>query len=192
VPPDALEKIDAFVRSAGDEQRDSLGSRRTRSSSRSPDGRIPARSLLLQVKMRISDWMKGSVRVIGPRDSVRHARSLLERHRINQLPVVDDGRLVGIVAERDLRAASPNVNVDEIADVLPEHEGVPRPDRIPVETLMTRKVIVLHPGDTVEEAARLMRARRIAALPIVEGERVVGVLTRGDVIDAFLAQAEQR
>ena len=137
--------------------------------------------------MRISDWMTGSVQAIGPRDTVRHARSLLERYRINQLPVMDLGRLVGIVAERDLRAASPNV--DEVADVLPEVEGVPRPDRTPIETLMTRKVIVLHPGDSVEEAARIMRARRIAAIPIVEDERVVGVLTRGDVIDAFLAQA---
>jgi acetoin utilization protein AcuB len=138
-------------------------------------------------EMRISDWMKGSACVIGPRDSVRHARSLLEHHRINQLPVVDDGRLVGIVAERDLRAASPNV--DELADVLPEHEGVPRPDRIPIETVMTRDVVVLRPGDTVEQAARLMRTRRISAIPIVDGERVVGVLTRGDVIDAFLVQA---
>ena len=136
--------------------------------------------------MRISDWMKGSVRVVGPRDSVRRARSLLEQYRINQLPVVDDGRLVGIVAERDLRAASPNV--DEVADVLPEHEGIPRPDRIPIETVMTRKVVTLRPEDSVEEAARLMRARRIAAIPIVDGGRIVGVLTRGDVIDAFLAQ----
>jgi acetoin utilization protein AcuB len=137
--------------------------------------------------MRISDWMTGSVRLIGSQDSVRQARSLLEQHRINQLPVVDDGRLVGIVAERDLRAASPNV--DELADVLPECEGIPRPDIIPVGTLMTRNVIVLRPGDTVEEAARLMRTRRIAAIPIVDGDRLVGMLTRGDVIDAFLARA---
>lgn len=140
--------------------------------------------------MRISDCMKGSVRVIGPRDSVRRARSLLEQYRINQLPVVDDGRLVGIVAERDLRAASPDV--DELADVLPEREGVPRPDRIPIETVMTRQVVVLRPEDTVEDAARLMRTRRIAAIPIVDGERVVGIVTRGDVIDAFLAQAEKQ
>jgi acetoin utilization protein AcuB len=137
--------------------------------------------------MRISDWMTGSVHLIGSQNSVRQARSLLEQYRINQLPVVDDGRLVGIVAERDLRAASPNV--DELADVLPECEGIPRPDNIPIGTLMTRNVIVLRPGDSVEDAARLMRARRIAAIPIVDGDRVVGVLTRGDVIDAFLARA---
>jgi acetoin utilization protein AcuB len=112
---------------------------------------------------------------------------LLEQYRINQVPVVDQGRLVGIVAERDLRATSPDMN--ELAEALPEHEGLPGPDHIPIETVMTRQVIVLRPGDTVEEAARLMRTRRIGAIPIMDGERVVGVLTRGDVIDAFLAQA---
>jgi acetoin utilization protein AcuB len=81
--------------------------------------------------------------------------------------------------------------VDEVADVLPEYEGVPRPDRIPIETVMTREVVVLRPEDTVEDAARLMRSRRIAAIPIVDGEHVVGVVTRGDVIDALLAQSEK-
>jgi acetoin utilization protein AcuB len=79
--------------------------------------------------------------------------------------------------------------VDELGEILPEREGVPRPDRIPIETVMTRDVVVLRPGDTVEEAARHMRSRRLAAIPIVEGGRVVGMFTRGDVIDAFLAQA---
>jgi len=115
---------------------------------------------------------------------------MLEEHRINQLPVVDGGRLVGIVSERDVRAASPTLG--ELADVLPEREGVPNPDRIPVETVMTHEVLTLAPGDTVEEAARLMRRRRIGSIPIVEGERVVGVITRGDVIDALLAQAGKR
>ena len=137
--------------------------------------------------MRISDWMKGGIHAVGSQDSVRRARSLLARYRVNQLPVLDGGRLVGIVAERDLRAAAPDAG--ELGEVLREHEGVPGPDRIPIETVMTRNVVVLRPDDTVEEAARLMRTRRISAIPIVDGERVIGMLTRGDVIDAFLAQA---
>ena len=138
--------------------------------------------------MRICDWMKrGEVHAIGPRDTVRHARSLLAQYRINQLPVVDQGRLIGVVAERDLRATAPDMN--ELADVLPAHEGLPGPDHVPVETVMTRQVLALRPGDTVEDAARLMRTRRISAIPIVDDHRVVGVFTRGDVIDAFLTQA---
>jgi len=140
--------------------------------------------------MKISEWMKGSVRVVGPRDTVGRARALLDQHRINQLPVTDQGRLVGIVAERDLRVAFPTTN--DIADLLGEHEGVASPDRIPIETVMTPNVLVLRPEDTVEEAARLMRARRLAAIPIVKDHQVVGMLSRGDVIDAFLSQAETR
>ena len=136
--------------------------------------------------MRISDVIKGPIHTIGPWDSVRRARSLLAQHRINQLPVVAGGRLVGIVAERDLRAMSPDTT--ELADVLPEHEAVPGPNHVPIETVMTRQVMVLRPQDTIEEAARLMRARRIGAIPIVDDGRVVGVITRGDVIDAFLSQ----
>jgi acetoin utilization protein AcuB len=140
--------------------------------------------------MRISDWMKRSVCVVGPRDSVARARALLQQHRVNQLPVVDGGRLVGIASERDLRAVSPRA--DELEEALAGHEGVPGPDRIPIETVMTHDVVVLRPGDSVEEAARLMRLRRIGSIPIVEGEHVVGMLTRGDVIDAFLARGESR
>jgi acetoin utilization protein AcuB len=139
--------------------------------------------------MRISDRMKGPVHVVGPHDSLRQVRSLLVQHRINQLPVVDAGRLVGIIAERDLRIAFPDLG--ELADAGKEHEGVPSPGHVPVETVMTRNVVVLRPGDTVEEAARLMRARRISAIPIVESDQVVGMFTRGDVIDAFLAEASK-
>jgi len=139
--------------------------------------------------MRISDWMKGPVHVVGPREPLRHVRALLVQHRINQLPVVEAGRLVGIIAERDLRIAFPDLG--ELADIGEEHEGVPNPAHVPVETVMTRDVVVLHPRDTVEEAARLMRTRRISAIPIVEGDHVVGMLTRGDVIDAFLAKASE-
>jgi len=56
---------------------------------------------------------------------------------------------------RDLRIAFPDLG--ELADIGEEHEGVPNPAHVPVETVMTRDVVVLHPRDTVEEAARLMR-----------------------------------
>jgi CBS domain-containing protein len=55
--------------------------------------------------MRIENWMSRPVITVRPRDSVADARSALEQHRINQLPVVVNGRLVGIVTDRDLRNA---------------------------------------------------------------------------------------
>src|SRR3990172_12459168 len=60
-------------------------------------------------RMRIAAWMKHPVVTVKPHDSAQHAREVMEKHRINQLPVVIDDRLVGIVTDRDLRDASPSV-----------------------------------------------------------------------------------
>jgi acetoin utilization protein AcuB len=134
--------------------------------------------------MNVKDRMTTTVVTVKPHDSVRHARELLERHRINQLPVVVDGRLVGIVTDRDLRDAFPSVF---------EHrrrrsgDAATDPDAIPVEDVMTRDVLTIAPDVPVGDGARLMRRQRIGAIPVVEGRRLVGILTRSDVLDAFLA-----
>lgn len=138
----------------------------------------------------IERWMKLDVHTIKPLDSVAHARALLEEHRINQLPVVVRGRLVGIVTDRDLRDASRAVQVS--ATRAGAEEAVPSdPEEIPVEAVMTRNVLTLTPKDTLEEAAFLMRRERIGALPIVTKRTLQGILTRSDLLDAFLALLAQ-
>jgi acetoin utilization protein AcuB len=133
--------------------------------------------------MNVKDRMTANVVTVKPHDSVRHARELLERHRINQLPVVVDGRLAGIVTDRDLRDAFPSVF---------EHgrrrEGTD-PCAIPVEDVMTREVLTIAPDVPVDDGARLMRRERIGAIPVVDGRRLVGILTRSDVLDAFLSMS---
>lgn len=135
--------------------------------------------------------MRHPVVTVKPHDSIRHAREIMEERRVNQLPVVVDGRLVGIVTDRDLRDAFPSV-----------FEGPPRrarrsavaadPATIPVEDAMTANVLTLGPDASVEEAAQLMRRERIGAVPVVVHHRLVGILTRSDVLDAFLALANER
>jgi acetoin utilization protein AcuB len=135
--------------------------------------------------MKIAQWMKHPVITVKPADSARHAREIMEKRRINQLPVVVNGRLVGIVTDRDLRDAFPSV-----FDA-PEPGGrglaVTDPAAIPVEDVMTAKVLTLTSDASVAEGAQLMRRERIGALPIVEAGRLVGILTRSDVLDAFAA-----
>jgi acetoin utilization protein AcuB len=135
--------------------------------------------------MRIEAWMKHPVHVVKPRDSVRHAREVLERHRINQLPVVVDGRLVGILTDRDLRDAFPSV-FDAAPVRAPKRPPAVDPADIAVEHVMTANTLTLGPKDTLLEAARLMRRERIGAVPIVEASRLVGILTRSDLLDAFV------
>ena len=58
----------------------------------------------------VKDWMRPVVHAVRPRDTIEHARELCERHRVNQLPVVTNGVLAGIVTDRDLRDAFPSLD----------------------------------------------------------------------------------
>jgi acetoin utilization protein AcuB len=131
--------------------------------------------------MEIVRWMKHPVQSVKPYDSIQHARHVMEEHRINQLPVVAGGRVVGIVSDRDLRDAFPSV----LGDLT--RKPTPDPAVVPVESVMTRNVLALGPHDTMIAAARLMRRERVGAVPIVDGTRLVGILARSDLLDAFVA-----
>jgi acetoin utilization protein AcuB len=136
--------------------------------------------------MEIRKWMKHPVHSVKLHDSIQHARELMERHRVNQLPVIIDGRLVGIITDRDLRDAFPSVF--DAPDFAPRKPKVATtdPQAVTVEMVMTSNVTTVGPGDSMADAARLMRRQRIGALPVVEGGHVVGILTRSDVLDGFV------
>jgi len=138
----------------------------------------------------IQDWMKHDVRCIKPLDSILHARDIMESNRINQLPVVAAGKLVGIVTDRNLRDAYPSV-FDAPPFGKPKAPSGANPKEITVEMVMTPDVLTLSPTTSIVEAARIMRRERIGAIPIVDGTRLVGILTRSDVLDAFVALAER-
>jgi acetoin utilization protein AcuB len=125
--------------------------------------------------------MKTRLRTVKPLDSIEHARALMEEHRINQLPVVRQDRLLGIVTDRDLRDAYPSVLAD------PLRKPAPEPHDVKVEAVMTGNVLTLAPTDGIVAAASLMRRERVGAVPIVEGDRLVGILTRSDLLDALIA-----
>ena len=141
--------------------------------------------------MRIVAWMKHPVVTVKPHDSARHAREVMEKHRINQLPVVIDDRLVGIVTDRDLRDAFPSVFESVPLRGRRRAQRGTDPAAIPVEDVMTRDVRSLAPGAFVADAARLMRRERIGAIPVLDGERLVGILTRSDVLDAFVELSQR-
>jgi len=136
---------------------------------------------------RVRSWMTSPVKTVKPLDPVSRARELLEENRISQLAVVENRRLLGIVTDRDLRDAFPS-----ILDVLRQdlREG-PRsfssPEEVSVEMVMTANPLTLHPDARLAEAARLLRSERIGAVPVVEDHRLVGILTRSDLLEAFLA-----
>jgi acetoin utilization protein AcuB len=136
------------------------------------------------MNMRVDDCMTKRVVSVKPRDSAVHARAIMEEHRINQLPVLEGTKLVGIVTDRDLRDAFPS-----LAETLVTPTRTPKggePDKIPVEDLMARDLLTVTPETSLAMAARELRRQRIGALPVLQGGRLVGILTRSDLLDALV------
>ena len=139
---------------------------------------------------KIRSWMSSPVRTIKPLDTAAHARQLLEDYRINQLAVIEDDRLVGIVTDRDLRDAFPSVIDVMRRETRRGRRTFTSPEEVSVEMVMTTNPLTLGPEDDLSSGARLLRRERIGALPIIENHRLVGILTRSDLLDALLSALE--
>jgi CBS domain-containing protein len=130
--------------------------------------------------MLISDLLKHkgpSVITIAPGDSVATLAAILAEHRIGAVVVLDEGRIVGIISERDVVRALP-VRGPAVLEVA-------------VSELMTAPVVSCTPDDTVEEVAGLMTEHRFRHMPVVHDGALVGIVTIGDVVAARIRQLEQ-
>lgn len=137
--------------------------------------------------MRVADWMNKGLVVVTPDVPVKEAMRILQEKRIRHLPVVEEGRLVGIITDRDLRSVAPSpatsLSIYEINYLL---------DKLTVKEVMTKKVFTVSPETELEEAARLILERRIGALPVVKDGTLVGIITETDLLRAFLEGQERQ
>ena len=135
--------------------------------------------------MRVSDLMSRIVISTPGTTPVLEARALMQKEHIRHLLVVDDGRLQGIVTDRDIRLnmASPatSLSVWELNHLLA---------RLTVDKVMTRGVIVIDGERNAREAARIMVDHKIGALPVLDGERLLGIITETDLLRAFVESPE--
>lgn len=131
--------------------------------------------------MRVGHRMTRNPLTATPHMALKAASELLQKHRIRHLPVVDRGKLVGIVTDRDIRRALPSD-----ATSLEVHELLYLLDKVEVQEIMTKELTTATPDTPVEEAARLMVEKKIGGLPVLEGERLVGIITETDVLTAFV------
>jgi acetoin utilization protein AcuB len=140
--------------------------------------------------MLVERWMKANPITVGPLDSFRHAMNLIRQRGIRHLPVMEGGRLVGIVTDRDVRQASPSA-----ATSLEIHELHYLLEKIKIRDIMTSEVVTATPEMPIEAAARLMLTHRIGSLPVLRGMALVGIITETDILSAFVEvmgiQAEQ-
>jgi CBS domain-containing protein len=129
----------------------------------------------------ISDILAGKsahVLSIGPGATVLDAATLMNEHKIGSLLVIDDGRLIGIITERDMLQRVLAARID--------------PGNIAVGDVMTTELICCQPHTTVEEARGVLKNRRIRHLPVIDSsERLLGLISIGD-LNAFEANDHER
>ena len=119
---------------------------------------------------------------VDENDSMKKAMDILKEREIRHLPVLKGGdKLVGILTETDIKQASPSpatgLEIREIYYLL---------DKVKVKQIMTRRVFTVSSDASIEEAAQIMREKKIGCLPVVDGGKLVGILTETDILDAFL------
>jgi acetoin utilization protein AcuB len=137
--------------------------------------------------VNVSDIMTAKPTTVRLKCSLREALETMERLGCHHLPIMsEDDHLIGIVSDRDCRTAlnSPHTLRDRWQD-----EELA--DKLPVRAIMTPAPIVIPPDARAEDAARSMLKNQISCLPVMREETLVGIVTRSDILSAFIQQAER-
>jgi acetoin utilization protein AcuB len=131
--------------------------------------------------MLVGERMSRPVITVSPADPINDVLALFRREHIRRAPVIQDGRLVGIVTQTDLLNASPSpvtsLSIWEVNYLV---------SKVTVQKVMTRKVITVDRDTPIEEAARIMADKKIGGMPVVSGGKVVGVITETNLFKIFL------
>lgn len=131
--------------------------------------------------MRVRNLMTGGPIVVVPDTPVFEARQLMLKERIRHLLVVEHGRLVGVVTDRDIRLSLPSqatsLSVWELNYLLA---------RLTVGEIMSTAVISIGPDRPATDAAQLMLDHKIGGLPVVQDGLVLGIVTETDIVRAFV------
>jgi acetoin utilization protein AcuB len=137
--------------------------------------------------IQVADWMTETVLAVDTYDSIAIARQLMAKHRVNQLPVLENDQLVGLVTDRDIRDAYPTsmmINQTQAIDSFAE--------KVTVEEVMTHDVLIVRPQTPLATAVGLLRKHRIGSLPVVQDKNLVGIITRSDILDFVLDRGSKR
>lgn len=132
----------------------------------------------------VSEVMKSPVVTAKPDDRLTDLLNLVLRHQVRHFPIVDHDQIVGIVTDRDLRLAAThpaiyNLLLDLLASL----------DRGSAKEIMVREVVTVSPDTPLPTAAKLMLEHKVGCLPVVNGGRLVGIVTTSEILAATAAQA---
>src|SRR5262249_37698044 len=128
----------------------------------------------------VRDLMVSCPVTVTPQTAVTEARALMQQRRIRHLPVLENERLVGLITDRDIRLVLPSP-----ATSLSAWELHYLLAKLTVSEVMTRFVVAVTPTCPLTEAVDLMLRHKIGALPVLEHRKLIGILTRTDILRAF-------
>jgi acetoin utilization protein AcuB len=134
--------------------------------------------------MNVRDLMMTDLITTGPETSMLEARRLMNDKRIRHLLVTDGPKLLGIVTDRDIR-----LNLPSPATSLSVWEINYQIARMSVASVMTNGPIIVSPRQDAKEAAVLMLDHKIGALPVVDGGKLIGIITETDLLRAFVEKS---
>jgi len=134
--------------------------------------------------MDVSDVMTRDVLSVRPETSVREAALLMIDNRVSGLPVVEDDMVVGVISEADYVAK--DTSRTWVSRVLFGQEEATLTGVERVEELMSREPVTIAATATVQEAARLMTRKGVKRLPVTDHGRLIGIVTRSDLIRAYV------
>ena len=122
--------------------------------------------------MKVKEIMKASVVTVKPSDTVRRALQIMKDNKVNGTPVVDENNiLLGIVVKADIYRFL----------IQPGHL-----EDCPIEWVMTKDVVRAYPDEDITEVAKRLRKSNVIALPVVEGDYLVGIVSIEDIVDYFI------
>ncbi|MGH7832026.1 MAG: CBS domain-containing protein [Candidatus Binatia bacterium] len=123
--------------------------------------------------MLVADRMTRNPITVCPQDTLADARGKMGSGGFRQLPVVSEGRVVGIITDRDIRERSMQLRLTTVA------------------TAMTEEIVIVTPQTSLAAAARMLLEYKIGGLPVLEGEKLVGIITTSDLLKTFIDVAER-
>jgi len=131
--------------------------------------------------MFVKNKMTANPITISPDQTIPDAHEIMTKNNIRRLPVVKDGKLVGVVSNLDITRATPSMatslSINELTYILAKTK---------ISKVMTKNPITISPNALLEEAAILMRDNSVSFLPVVENGKLVGIITESDIFDSFI------
>lgn len=121
---------------------------------------------------------KGTMRHAEKGQTILEVVNYMSKHKVGAVPVLEGDRLVGIFSERDLmvRCVAGRLDIEKTK----------------VEEVMTKRVIVMESGDTYEECLQIMKQEGIRHIPVLEGDKLIGMVSMRDIMQADVEEKEQK